>query len=159
MYVTWCEFNIFFKLQINVIFWISTKQHHISTGTIAYPSSTPHILVFMASELPNLSCLDIFTFIMPISLFYVVAACLHFSLCNDYFDNVLVSSTFPKSYITVNVYLEVTRGHISTTILCVVSNSCWIPVFKEWTSRSVGPVNVNAIKRKQLKHSISINSV
>jgi hypothetical protein len=26
-------------------------------------------------------------------------------------------------------------------------------------SRSVGPVNVNAIKRKQLKHNISIDSV
>jgi len=96
---------------------------------------------------------------MLMSLFYVMATCLHFSLTYNYFYNVLISSTFPKSYITVNVYIEVTCGHISTTILCVVSNSCGTSAFKEWTSRSVGSVNVNAIKRKQMKHSISINSV
>ena len=115
-----------------------------------------HISLFlMGSGLSIITCLYIFMLI-------IVCWCLFFMLwplMYNYFYNVLISSTFPKSYITVNVYIEVTRGHISTTILCVVSNSCGTSVFKEWTSRSVGSVNVNAIKRKQMKHSISINTV
>ena len=115
-----------------------------------------HISLFlMGSGLSIITCLYIFMLI-------IVCWCLFFMLwplMYNYFYNVLISSTFPKSYITVNVYIEVTRGHISTTILCVVSNSCGTSVFKEWTSRSVGSVNVNAIKRKQLKHNISIDSV